>query len=124
MAKQGKVLYDFGPFILDVGERVLRREGSIIPLPPKACDVLCFLVEAQGRVVDKAELLDNVWPGTFVEEANLTQSIFLVRKCLGQDYIETIPKRGYRFAGEIRDRKSTRLNSSHLGISYAVFCLK
>jgi serine/threonine-protein kinase len=102
MAKQSKVLYAFGPFTLDVGERVLRREGSIIPLPPKACDVLCFLVEAQGRVVDKAELLDNVWPGTFVEEANLTQSIFLVRKCLGQDYIETIPKRGYRFAGEVR----------------------
>ncbi|MBI3679063.1 MAG: winged helix-turn-helix domain-containing protein [Acidobacteria bacterium] len=102
MNKQRNVFYAFGPFTLDAGERVLRREGQIVALPPKALEVLCFLVEAQGRVVNKAELLDNVWPGTFVEEANLTQSIFLVRKCLGQEYIETLPKRGYRFAGEIR----------------------
>lgn len=101
MAMQGKALYAFGPFTLDPRERVLRRDGRIVPLTPKALDTLCVLVEAQGRVVDKAEMMDRVWSGAFVEEGNLTQSIFLVRKAVGDNFIETIPKRGYRFVGKL-----------------------
>lgn len=100
-APTDKLSYAFGAFTLDAAERVLRREGSIVPLAPKAVEVLCVLIEAQGAVVDKAELLARVWPETHVEESNLTQSIFLVRKAIGQDAIETVPKRGYRFAAAI-----------------------
>ncbi len=104
-------IYTFGPFTLDGGERVLRRNGQIVPLPPKGVEVLRLLVQAGGRVVGKSELLEGVWPGAIVQEANLTQSVFLVRKHLGQDYIETVPKRGYRFAGELRGGRPASIRS-------------
>jgi len=98
--------YEFGPFRLDVANRLLLREGKTVPLKRKAFDVLLLLVTRHGLVIEKEELMLAVWPDTFVEDANLTQSIYLLRKALGQNttdspYIETIPGRGYRFAATV-----------------------
>jgi DNA-binding winged helix-turn-helix (wHTH) protein/TolB-like protein len=101
------LLYEFGPFRLDPKERTLWRNGQIVPLYPKAFDLLLVLVEKHGHVVDKDTLLRTVWPDTFVEESNLTVHVSALRKILGVDangrrYIETVPKRGYRFVHEVK----------------------
>ena len=97
--------YDFGPFRLDLGERLLLRDGKPVALTPKAFDTLLMLVLNSGRVVEKDELLKLIWPKTFVEEATLAQNIFTLRKALGgsegEQYIQTIPKRGYRFVATV-----------------------
>ena len=88
--------------------RSLLRQGVPQTLAPKTFDLLLLLVEQRARVVSKDELLQTVWPGTFVEEGNLSQQIFLLRKILGGDdqpeYISTVPRRGYRFVAEVRER--------------------
>jgi TolB-like protein/DNA-binding winged helix-turn-helix (wHTH) protein/Tfp pilus assembly protein PilF len=99
--------YSFGPFVLDPAEKVLLRDGHPVPLPPKAVETLLALVEKHGHVMEKAELLQRVWPDTFVEEATLAQNIFTLRKALdssadGEEYIETVPKRGYRFVASVK----------------------
>ena len=96
----------FGPFLIDVGERTLRRDGEPVPLTPKAFDVLVALLEKPGQLISKDELLQTVWPGTFVEESNLAYNIFALRKALGDTaensrYIETVPKKGYRFRASV-----------------------
>ena len=75
--------YTFGPFSLDPEARILLCDGEPLPVSGKALDVLVVLVQNRGRLVDKDELLSRFWAGTIVEEANLTQSIFTVRKILG-----------------------------------------
>lgn len=95
----------FGPFCLDLTERVLSRGGRTVPLAPKIVDTLILLVENAGRVVGKYEMIERLWGDTFVEESSLSQNIFLLRKALGdgsrgREFIETLPKRGYRFATE------------------------
>lgn len=99
--------FEFGPYRLDVPTRRLLRGDEPVPLTPKAFDILLALIERRDRVVDKAELMGLVWPESFVEDANLTQTIFVLRKTLGADasgahYIETVPRRGYRFAVDVR----------------------
>src|SRR6266404_1503422 len=99
-------VYKFGAFCLEVANRLLLQNGEPVPLTPKAFDTLLALVRRNGRVVKKDELLNEVWPDTFVEEATLAQNIFTLRKALGQNgdgpqYIETIPRHGYRFAAEV-----------------------
>jgi DNA-binding winged helix-turn-helix (wHTH) protein/TolB-like protein/tetratricopeptide (TPR) repeat protein len=108
MSKQSKQFYEFGPFQIDVAERMLLREGAVVPLPPKAFDTLLVLVENRGHLLEKEELMHRLWPETFVEEANLPNNISLLRKALGDDsgrhlYIETVPRRGYRFVAEIAE---------------------
>src|SRR6266545_1912721 len=98
--------YRFGPFQLDVRERRLSRAGTVIPLRIKVFDTLCVLVENAGRLVTKQELLDAVWPDTVVEENNITHTMSVLRKALGenatgQQYVETVPRVGYRFAAPI-----------------------
>jgi pimeloyl-ACP methyl ester carboxylesterase len=101
--------YLFGPFQLDVRERALRREGKPLALAPKTFDLLCLLVENAGQALSKEKLLAQMWPDTFVEEANLTQHISLLRKALeGDVYIETVPKFGYRFAAAVTAGKPLR----------------
>ena len=100
------VVYEFGPYRLDRTKRVLTRDGESISLTPKATDILILLVANAGEVVAKDELLREVWPDTFVEEANLTQNIFRLRKALSDErsssrYIETVTRRGYRFTGAV-----------------------
>jgi DNA-binding winged helix-turn-helix (wHTH) protein/TolB-like protein/Tfp pilus assembly protein PilF len=107
MMDTGRVLL-FGPYRLEVDLSRLLRDGQPVPLTPKAFDVLLALIERRDRVVDKAELMKAVWPDSFVEEANLSQTIFVLRKTLGQQpdgehFIETVPRRGYRFVAEVRD---------------------
>lgn len=102
--------FRFGPFRLDVTERVLLRRGKPVSLTPKAFATLLVLVEKSGRVVEKDELVRMVWPDSYVEEANLAQNIFKLRKVLGKNhlgepYIETVPRRGYRFSGLVRAPK-------------------
>jgi Tol biopolymer transport system component/DNA-binding winged helix-turn-helix (wHTH) protein len=113
MLKRTKQLYEFGPFRLDVDERLLMRDGRLTPMPPKVFDTLLVLVENSGRVVSKDELMQSLWPDTFVEESNLTQNISQLRRALGDanaHYIETIPKRGYRFVAGVQ-------HSAHSGHS-------
>ncbi len=101
-------IYRFGPFHIDVEQRVLFRVGVAVSLTHKAFDTLAILVERRGKVVEKSELMRLVWPGTFVEENNLTQNISTLRKVLSDgEYIETIPRRGYRFVGIVEDRPPT-----------------
>jgi DNA-binding winged helix-turn-helix (wHTH) protein/Tol biopolymer transport system component len=99
--------YEFGPFQLDAEERELRREGALIPLSGKAFELLLILARRAGHTVAKTELLNTLWPDTAVEESNLTQTIFVVRRALGEggdesDYIVTVPRRGYKFVAQIK----------------------
>ena len=99
--------YEFGPYRLDVGQGVLTRTGEAVSLTPKATDILTLLVVNAGQLIGKDELLKQVWPDTFVEESNLTQNIFLLRRVLGDErpaprYIETVVRRGYRFVANVR----------------------
>jgi serine/threonine protein kinase/tetratricopeptide (TPR) repeat protein len=99
--------YCFGPFRLDSRECLLVLEGKPVPLAPKAFEVLLVLVENAGHLVDKDDLMKRLWPGTFVEEANVAKHVSLLRRILseatnGREYIETVPKRGYRFVVEVK----------------------
>jgi DNA-binding winged helix-turn-helix (wHTH) protein/Tol biopolymer transport system component len=101
--------YEFGPFELDCRTRQLRRGHEPIALTPKAFDMLRVLVLSGGRVVEKNELLQLVWPDSFVGEDNLTQNIATLRRALGDSpdrprYIATVPRHGYRFIATVRGR--------------------
>jgi eukaryotic-like serine/threonine-protein kinase len=108
MSGQTKHFYAFGPFRLDSEKRVLVRDGAPVPLAPKVAETLLLLVESAGHLVDKDELMRRVWPDAFVEEGNLNKNIFVLRKVLGlwdgdREYIETVPKRGYRFVAPVNE---------------------
>src|SRR4051794_29780323 len=95
--------YLFGNFELNPGERALtRRCGEPIALPPKSFDALVHLVRNAEHLVSKRELMDVLWPSTFVSEANLTNIVVSLRKVLGQDAIRTVSKHGYRFALKVQ----------------------
>ena len=99
--------YEFGPYRLDLSKRVLMCAGETISLAPKALEILIVLVTHAGELVEKDELLKAVWPDTFVEESNLSQNIFTLRRALGDEragprYIETVARRGYRFIARVR----------------------
>jgi Tol biopolymer transport system component/DNA-binding winged helix-turn-helix (wHTH) protein len=101
MNERKKNLYGFGEFRLDTEEKLLRQGEKNISLPPKVMDILCLLVEREGKIVSKNEIMDTVWADSFVEESNLNQSIYTLRRALGNDendkqIIETIPRRGFR----------------------------
>jgi DNA-binding winged helix-turn-helix (wHTH) protein/Tfp pilus assembly protein PilF len=101
-------LYEFGPFKLNVEERTLLNEGRVVQLTPKVFDTLVILLERRGQLVRKDELMESLWPDSFVEERNLAQNIFLLRKALGDGekgrrYIQTVPKGGYRFIAGVRE---------------------
>jgi TolB-like protein/Tfp pilus assembly protein PilF len=107
MSGHTKYVYAFGPFLLNPAEGLLLRNGKPVALTPKAFETLLVLVRSAGHVVGKDVLIKAVWPDTYVEEANLTQNVFTLRKALGsgdrgRPYIETIPRRGYRFVSTVR----------------------
>src|SRR5215475_5607699 len=99
--------YEFGPYQLETNERILLREGQHVPLTPKAFETLLALVESGGHILDKEDLLKKVWPDTIVEEVSLAKKVSILRKVLGEDvdhhYIETVPRRGYRFVADVRE---------------------
>jgi Tol biopolymer transport system component/DNA-binding winged helix-turn-helix (wHTH) protein len=108
MSNSHKHFYEFAAFTLDPEERRLQRNGDVLPLTPKAFEVLLFLVENAGHALTKEEFLKRVWAGSYVEEKNLADNISLLRKVLGDDpkspsFIETVPRRGYRFVATVRE---------------------
>jgi Tol biopolymer transport system component/DNA-binding winged helix-turn-helix (wHTH) protein len=115
-----KQLLEFGPFRMDPERRLLWRGQEPIPLSPKAFDLLLVLTQRGGQVVLKDDLMKMLWPDTFVEESNLGQHVFLLRKALGErpqdhTYIVTVPGKGYRFAQTVRilPEEDTILVASH-----------
>lgn len=99
-------VYKFGPFRLDAGHLLLFRDSERVNLTPKVVETLLVLIESSGEVVSKDELMNALWPETTVEESNLSQNIYVLRKVLGSDpdgnpFIETLRRRGYRFCGEV-----------------------
>jgi TolB-like protein/DNA-binding winged helix-turn-helix (wHTH) protein/Tfp pilus assembly protein PilF len=108
--KSEPLSYQFGAFRLIPSERQFLHDGTPVSLPPKAFEMLVLLVENGGHLIEKEELMQKLWPDTFVEEANLTHQIWTLRKALGekeseQKYIETVPRRGYRFVANVQVAK-------------------
>ena len=103
MSLQSNDLYRFDDFQLQPSRRALIRGEERIAVTPKSFEVLLYLVQHSNRVILKEEIFEAVWPGAFVEEGNLTQHIFWLRKALGDksSFIVTIPGRGYEFTGKV-----------------------
>jgi DNA-binding winged helix-turn-helix (wHTH) protein/Tfp pilus assembly protein PilF len=131
--------YEFGPFQLDVEQLLLSHHGEPVPLGPKVVETLLALIEYPGEVLAKSALLERIWPEGYVEEANLAQNVYVLRKTLrrlaGIDAIETVPRRGYRFTASVKavDRAATvpvatsprskrRRPAIALGIGFAMLC--
>jgi WD40 repeat protein/DNA-binding winged helix-turn-helix (wHTH) protein len=119
MGDNKRLIYEFCGFRLDPAGRSLLRLGAAVPLTPKAFDTLVFLAQNPGRLLDKDELMRVLWPGSFVEESNLSQNIFLLRKALGDDrnghsFIQTIPRRGYQFVAPVTQIIATEAEKSGL----------
>ena len=120
--------YEFGPFRLDPQKELLLREDETIPVAPKAFQILLVLIRQNQQVVTKDDLMKTVWPDTFVEEANLSRNIFLLRKALGESpqdhqYIVTVPGRGYRFAEHVQlvpDQELNLVAASHTKVQVEV----
>ena len=108
MSLETQLLYEFGKFRCIPREHLLLCEGKPVSLSPKSFEILVALIQSNGRLLTKDELMRQVWPDSFVEEANLTVNISALRKALGevlggQQYIETVPKRGYRFVAAVHE---------------------
>ena len=98
--------YEFGEFHVNTKKRLLLRNGDSVALTPKVFDTLLYLLQHQGEVVEKSELMRAIWPDTAVEENNLSQNISCLRRILGENrganlYIATVPGRGYRFTAAV-----------------------
>src|SRR3982074_1903053 len=96
----------FGPFELSIGERVLRRDGRVLPLGDRALDILTYLADRPGEVIAKQKLMDHVWSDVTVEEGSLRVHVAAIRKALGDRqfgnrYIANITGRGYSFVGTV-----------------------
>jgi sigma-B regulation protein RsbU (phosphoserine phosphatase) len=103
-------VYEFGPFRLEAAERRLLRGGRLVPLTSKIFDLLLLLVQNSGHLIEKEEIMQEVWPNSIVEDNNLTVSMSTLRRALGEghgqhDYVQTVPKRGYRFVAPVREIK-------------------
>jgi Tol biopolymer transport system component/DNA-binding winged helix-turn-helix (wHTH) protein len=108
MSFEIKHFYRFGDYTVDPDQKILLRNGMPAPLTPKVFDTLLILVENSGRLVKKEELMNRLWPDSFVEDANLTFNIQQLRKSLGDNarkpqFIETVPRRGYRFIADVEE---------------------
>jgi DNA-binding winged helix-turn-helix (wHTH) protein/tetratricopeptide (TPR) repeat protein len=109
-SRQGEAcgVWTFGPFTVDAREGRLAHEGQPVAITPKAFEALVFLLARHGQLVTRQQLLDALWPDTFVGDASLTSVIWTVRRALGgsDEWVETVPKRGYRFVGNAREKRS------------------
>lgn len=110
MEKPDSRFYEFDSFLLDARNHALYRAGEPVPVPRKALELLTLLAQNCGRVLDKETLFSALWPDTVVEDTNLTQTVYVLRKALGvkanqTQYIETVPKRGYRFHADVSIRE-------------------
>lgn len=112
MSLSHREFYEFGPFTLDADERLVSRDGTALAMTPKVFDTLLHLVRNQGRVLTKDELVQKIWPDTFVEEVNLAVNISTLRRLLGEGpqdgrYIVTVSGRGYRFVAPVHAISAT-----------------
>ena len=99
------MLYEFGNYALDTSKRLVTHDGEVLALPPKSFELLSLLLVSGGRALSKTELMQALWPGSFVEEANLSSQVSALRKTLGEDgakWIETLPRHGYRFNAVVK----------------------
>ena len=108
MSRQVRHVYEFGPFRLDPEKPCLWRDGELVSLTPKAVETLLVLVQQNGRLVEREQLMSAIWPDTFVEDGNLNFNVSVLRKALGTDaageqYIQTVPRHGYRFNADVRE---------------------
>ena len=116
----GNPIYEFGAFRLDPAERLLLRAGAVVPLTPKSFDLLVYLVERHGRLIEKQALLSALWPDAIVEEANLASNVSALRKALdndsgGESAIQTVPTaRGTGLLGQCKPA-CWRLVPGHCG---------
>lgn len=106
MSSRSEPVYRFESFQLDPVRRVLTRDGTPVPVTPKALELLIFLVERRGTVVEKEAILHGLWPNTTVEEGNITVNVSLLRRALGESraehrFIVTVPGRGYQFVADV-----------------------
>jgi TolB-like protein/DNA-binding winged helix-turn-helix (wHTH) protein/Flp pilus assembly protein TadD len=113
MVEQGTTMKSFKTFRLDTANHLLWRNGDRVPVPPKNYDVLAYLVDRAGQVVTQDELLEALWPETYVNPEVLRKYILEIRKTLGDrpdkpEFIETLPKRGYRFVAPVTEENGTR----------------
>src|SRR4051812_15064411 len=121
-------LFEFGPFRVDPAKELLLRGDEPVALTPKAFQILMVLVRHGQEVVTKDDLMKTVWPDTFVEEANLSRNIFMLRKALGESpqdhrYIVTVPGRGYRLAESVRlvpDQEVTIVAAHHSSVQVEI----
>lgn len=117
--------YRFGPYRLQIPGLLLYRHDELVPLPPKVAQTLLLLVERAGEMVQKEELLSQVWQGAFVEEGSLARNISVLRKTLGSgeeggEYIATLSKRGYRFVAPVQETANSRDSAAERKIMLAV----
>jgi len=103
-----RLTYEFDSYRIDVANRLVFRHDEPLPLTPKAVEILVALIAQHGAIMSKSDLMKIVWPDTIVEDGNLAQNIYLLRKTLdegsnGTRYVETVARRGYRFVGEVRE---------------------
>lgn len=129
MAPDDGEIYEFGTFRLDARGSALYGGGRPVALKPKAFDLLTLLIGEPGRVFGKDELMERLWPDTFVEEANLTQTVYELRRALGEtarepQFIENVPKRGYRFVGELKRLGPTTADNAGAITSIAVLVFR
>lgn len=115
-------LYEFEGYRLDPVSGTLWRGSGIVPLSPKAIEVLKLLLEHEGEIVSKQEIFDRVWADTFVEDGVLTQNIYTLRNALGRDekgrqFIETVPRRGYRIAAAVKKEQPETQEVMHAAAS-------
>jgi DNA-binding winged helix-turn-helix (wHTH) protein len=118
-SRKDAIEYSFGPYRMRTDDKVLYCRAVAVPLAPKVAQTLLALLERAGRVVSKEELFETVWGGAAVEDANLSQNVYTLRRqfetTTGDSLIETLPRRGYRFAGRVtrsvpHDRESRRIS--------------
>jgi DNA-binding winged helix-turn-helix (wHTH) protein/tetratricopeptide (TPR) repeat protein len=117
MSRERPRFLEFGAFRVDLAKRQLLCGGDAVPLTVKVFDTLLALLESNGEVIEKDDLMKKVWPDSFVEEGNLTQNISVLRKVLGEspgahEYIATVPRRGYRFVAEVKQISDERAGRS------------
>lgn len=109
MSDENTKSIQFGEFYFDRAERTLSRNDEKIPLPPKAAEILALLLEKNGQIVTREDLLATVWKDTFVEEGNINYTISLLRKALGdKDIIQTVPRRGYKLVTPLKESETIR----------------
>jgi TolB-like protein/DNA-binding winged helix-turn-helix (wHTH) protein len=103
-----RLFYEFGPYQLDANRHRLLRKGEFVSISPRALETLTVLVQNPGKLLEREALIHALWPDTIVEDANLTVAISQLRKTLDQncetgEFIQTIPRVGYRFVADVRE---------------------